>query len=232
MMQIVSYISLLTGAVQKSRENGVAEIWWYGLYMVICAIMMAAIEVVIRFVASATAASCVTGIRQRMYERVNKFAISDFASFSTESLITRTTNDMQNVHLAWLTFLKTAFLAPVVMVWSVILLLQYASTSLTIVTAIWLVLLVVAVVVLLMMLTPKFKIVQKLTDMLNVASRENLTGVRVVRAFNAETYQENTFEKVNTNFTKVQIFAGRVMSFFTPFVMMVMSGLSLCPSCG
>ena len=116
MMQIVSYISLLTGAVQKSRENGVAEIWWYGLYMVICAILMAAIEVIIRFVASATASGCVTGIRQKMYERVNEFAISDFASFSTESLITRTTNDMQNVHLAWLTFLKTAFLSPVVMV--------------------------------------------------------------------------------------------------------------------
>ena len=227
MMQIVSYISLLTGAVQASRENGVAEIWWYGLYMVICAILMAAIEVVIRFVASATASSCVTGIRQRMYERVNEFAISDFAAFSTESLITRTTNDMQNVHLAWLTFLKTAFLAPVVMVWSVILLMQYASTSLTIVTAIWLVVLVVAVVVLLMMLTPKFKVVQKLTDALNVASRENLTGVRVVRAFNAETYQEAKFEKVNASFTKVQIFAGRVMSVFTPLVMMVMTGLSL-----
>lgn len=227
MMQIVSYISLLTGAVQKSRESGVAEIWWYGLYMVICAIMMAAVEVIIRFIASANASSCVTNIRQRMYEQVNKFAISDFASFSTESLITRTTNDMQNVHLAWLTFLKTAFLAPVVMIWSIILLMQYASASLTTVTAIWLVLLVVAVAVLLMMLTPKFKIVQKLTDMLNIASRENLTGVRVVRAFNAETYQENKFEKVNAGFTKVQIFAGRVMSFFTPFVMMVMSGLSL-----
>ena len=227
MMQIVGYISLLTGAVQNSRQNGVAEIWWYGLYMVICAILMASIEVIIRIVASATASSCVTGIRQKMYERVNEFAISDFASFSTESLITRTTNDMQNVHIAWLTFLKTAFLAPVVMVWSVILLMQYASSSLTIVTAIWLVVLVAAVVVLLMMLTPKFKVVQKLTDMLNVASRENLTGVRVVRAFNAESYQENKFAKVNISFTKVQIFAGRVMSVFTPLVMMVMSGLSL-----
>ena len=227
MMQIVSYISLLTGAVQNSRQNGVAEIWWYGLYMVICAILMASVEVVIRFVASATAASSITGIRQKMYERVNKFAIADFASFSTESLITRTTNDMQNVHLAWLTFLKTAFLSPVVMVWSVILLLQYANASLTIVTAVWLVILIVAVVVLLMMLTPKFRIVQKLTDALNVASRENLTGVRVVRAFNAESYQEGKFEKVNAAFTKVQIFAGRTLSFFTPLVMMVMSGLSL-----
>lgn len=195
MMQIVSYISLLTNAVQNSRQNGVAEIWQYGLTMVICAIMMAAVEVVIRFVASATASSTVTGLRQRMYERVNNFAIADFASFSTESLITRTTNDMQNVHLAWLTFLKTAFLAPVVMVWSVILLLQYASTSLTIVTAVWLFLLVAAVFVLLMMLTPKYRVVQKLTDALNIASRENLTGVRVVRAFNAESYQEGKFEK-------------------------------------
>jgi ATP-binding cassette subfamily B protein len=189
--------------------------------------MMAAVEVVIRFVASATASSTVTGLRQRMYERVNNFAIADFASFSTESLITRTTNDMQNVHLAWLTFLKTAFLAPVVMVWSVILLLQYASTSLTIVTAVWLFLLVAAVFVLLMMLTPKYRVVQKLTDALNIASRENLTGVRVVRAFNAESYQEGKFEKVNTSFTKVQIFAGRVLSVFTPLVMMVMTGLSL-----
>ena len=227
MMQIVSYISLLTGAVQASREKGVAEIWWYGLYMVICAILMAGTEVIIRFVASAAASSTVTGLRQKMYERVNDFAIADFASFSTESLITRTTNDMQNVHLAWLTFLKTAFVAPVTMIWSVILLFQYANTSLTIVTAIWLVILVVAVVVLLMLVTPKYKIIQKLTDALNVSSRENLTGVRVVRAFNAESYQEGKFDKVNTVFTKVQIFAGRALSVFTPLVSMVMMGLAL-----
>ena len=227
MMQIVGHISLLTGAIQASRENGVAELWWYGLYMIICAILMMAVEVIIRFVASATASSTVTNLRQKMYERVNKFAISDFASFSTESLITRTTNDMQNVHLAWLTFLKTAFVAPITMVWSVILLMQYANSSLTIVTAIWLFILVAAVFILLMMLTPKYKIVQKLTDALNVASRENLTGVRVVRAFNAENYQEGKFDKVNTEFTKVQIFAGRTLSVFTPLVMLVMMGLSL-----
>ena len=227
MMQIVSYISLLTGAVQASREKGVAEIWWYGLYMVICAILMAGTEVIIRFVASAAASSTVTGLRQKMYERVNDFAIADFASFSTESLITRTTNDMQNVHLAWLTFLKTAFVAPVTMIWSIVLLFQYANTSLTIVTAVWLVILVVAVVVLLMLVTPKYKIIQRLTDALNVSSRENLTGVRVVRAFNAESYQEGKFDKVNTVFTKVQIFAGRALSVFTPLVSMVMMGLSL-----
>ena len=227
MMTIVGEISELTAAVQASRENGVGDIWWHGLWMVIAAILMAGVEVIIRFVASATAAGTVTVLRERLYERVNEFAIADFASFSTESLITRTTNDMQNVHLAWLTFLKTAFVAPITMVWSIILLAQNASASLTVVTGIWLFVLVAAVVVLLLMVTPKFKIVQKLTDALNVASRENLTGVRVVRAFNAEKYQEEKFEKVNTDFTKVQIFTGRALAFFTPLVMMVMMGLSL-----
>ena len=195
--------------------------------MVICAILMAAVEVIIRFVASSVAANVVTDLRQKLYERANAFAVADFASFSTESLITRTTNDMQNVHLALLTFLKTAFVAPVTMVWSIILLLNYATGSLTLVTVIWLFVLVAAVTVLLVLVIPKFKMVQKLTDALNVSSRENLTGVRVVRAFNAETYQEKKFDKVNTEYTKVQIFASRVIAVFTPIVMLVMMGLTL-----
>ena len=227
MMQIVELIGALTKAALESRDNGVAEIWWYGLYMIISAILMAAVEVIIRFVASATASSTVTHLRQKMYERVNEFAIADFASFSTESLITRTTNDMQNVHLAWLTFLKTAFVSPITMVWAIIVLSKNANGSLTLVTILWLVFLVAAVIVLLLMVTPKFKIVQKLTDALNVSSRENLTGVRVVRAFNAESYQEAKFEKVNYEFTRVQIFTGRVISVFTPIVMLVMLGLTL-----
>ena len=224
MMRIVTTIGSLTAAVQS---KAVADIWWHGLDMVVSAILMAAIEIIIRFVASATASGTVTKLRQKMYERVNNFAIADFASFSTESLITRTTNDMQNVHLAWLTFLKTAFVAPITMVWAIILLCQNANGSLTIVTVSWLLLLVVSVVVLLLLVTPKFRVVQKLTDALNVSSRENLTGVRVVRAFNAEKYQEAKFEKVNHSFTKVQIFTGRVISVFTPLIMLVMMGLSL-----
>ncbi|MCR5774545.1 MAG: ABC transporter ATP-binding protein/permease [Lachnospiraceae bacterium] len=227
MMQIVNNISLLTHAVQSSRENGVAEIWWYGLSMVICAILMAAVAVVIRFMASSSAAKTATDIRRLMYEKVNLFAVSDFASFSTESLITRTTNDIQNFHLAWLTFLKTAFAAPVTMIWAILALIQYGTESLTLVTAIWLTLLVTAVIVLLLMVQPKYKVIQRLTDELNVSSRENLTGVRVVRAFNAESYQENKFDKVNTHFTKLQIFVGRVMAVFAPLVNLVMLGLTL-----
>ena len=226
-MQIVVNISILTAAVQASREKGVDEIWRYGLYMAICAILMAAVAVVIRFVASATASSFITNLRQQLYEKANDFAISDFASFSTESLITRTTNDMQNVHLAWLTFLKTAFVAPIMMVWSIILLIQYANKSLTIVSVVWLFVLVGSITILLLMITPKYKVVQRLTDALNISSRENLTGVRVVRAFNAEAYQEGKFDVVNTQFTKVQIFTSRATALFNPIITLVMMGLSL-----
>jgi len=227
MMTIVSYIGLLTAAVDAASTQGTEAVWLNGLGMIVCAVAMVVVDIIIKFIASATASSTVTQLRQKLYERVNEFAIADFASFSTESLITRTTNDIQNVHLAWLTFLKTAFVAPVTMVWSVILLATQANAKLTVVTVIWVVLLVAAVAILLFMVTPKFRIVQKLTDALNVSSRENLTGVRVVRAFNAESYQEEKFDKVNVSYTKTQIFIGRVLAFFTPFVMMVMMGLSL-----
>ena len=228
MMTIVSYIGSLTAAVGAAAStHDTNPVWLNGLGMIVCAVAMVVVDIIIKIIASATASGTVTQLRQKLYERVNEFAIADFASFSTESLITRTTNDIQNVHLAWLTFLKTAFIAPVTIVWSVISLATQANGKLTLVTAIWVVLLVAAVAVILFMVTPKFRIVQKLTDALNVSSRENLTGVRVVRAFNAETYQEEKFEKVNSSYTKTQIFIGRVLAFFTPFVMMVMMGLSL-----
>ena len=227
LMTIVSYIGLLTAAVGAASTQGTDAVWLNGLGMIVCAVAMVVVDIIIKIIASATASGTVTRLRQKLYERVNEFAIADFASFSTESLITRTTNDIQNVHLAWLTFLKTAFIAPVTMVWSVILLATKANAKLTVVTVVWVVLLVAAVAILLFMVTPKFRIVQKLTDALNVSSRENLTGVRVVRAFNAETYQEGKFEKVNASYTKTQIFIGRALAFFTPFVMMVMMGLTL-----
>ena len=227
LMTIVSYIGLLTAAVGAASTEGTTAVWLNGLGMIVCAVAMVVVDIIIKIIASATASGTVTRLRQKLYERVNEFAIADFASFSTESLITRTTNDIQNIHLAWLTFLKTAFIAPVTIVWSVISLATQANAKLTVVTVVWVVLLVAAVAILLFMVTPKFRIVQKLTDALNVSSRENLTGVRVVRAFNAETYQEGKFEKVNASYTKTQIFIGRALAFFTPFVMMVMMGLTL-----
>lgn len=223
-MEIVGSIGVLTRA---TTDKNLDAIWRYGFYMIICALVSSGIMVIVQYLASHTASSIVTRLRDELYEKVNSFALQDISAFSTESLITRTTNDIQNIHFTLFTAFRTVFLAPVTMVWSIALLIKNANASLTVVTGIWLFIMVATVVILIVLLIPKYNEIQRLTDALNVASRENLTGVRVVRAFNAETYQQKKFTAVNEVFTKLQIFAGKAISVFTPIVMLVMNGLTL-----
>lgn len=223
-MAIVGCVNELMAVVQTKNLD---QIWRNGFWMILSALLLAVAQTIISIIASATSSSIATRTRNELYEKINALSLADMAGFSTESLITRTTNDIQNVHLAFLTALRTVFVAPITMVWSIIMLVQTASPQLTVGTIIWLVLLVIAVIFLILLVIPKYKAVQRLTDALNVASRENLTGIRVVRAFNAEKYQEEKFEKVNTDYTKKQIFVAKALAFFTPFVMFVMMGLTL-----
>ena len=223
-MAVVGCVNELMAVVQR---QDIQEIWKNGFWMILSSLLLAIAQTIISIIASSTASSIATRTRNELYEKINSLSLTDMAGFSTESLITRTTNDIQNVHLAFLTALRTVFVAPITMVWSIILLVQTGIPQLSVGTIIWLVLLVVAVVFLILMVIPKYKAVQRLTDALNVASRENLTGIRVVRAFNAEKYQEEKFEKVNIEFTKKQIFVAKALAFFTPFVMFVMMGLTL-----
>ena len=230
-MAVVACVNELMSVVQRGIVD---EIWKNGFWMILSALLLAIAQTVISIIASATASSIATrtdltkpGKIDELYQKINALSLADMAGFSTESLITRTTNDIQNVHLAFLTALRTVFVAPITMVWSIIMLVQTGIAQLTVGTIIWLVLLVVAVIFLILLVIPKYKAVQRLTDALNVASRENLTGIRVVRAFNAEKYQEEKFEKVNIDFTKKQIFVAKALAFFTPFVMFVMMGLTL-----
>jgi hypothetical protein len=160
----------------------VDEIWKNGFWMILSALLLAAAQTVISIIASATASSIATRTRKELYEKINALSLADMAGFSTESLITRTTNDIQNVHLAFLTALRTVFVAPITMVWSIIMLVQTGIAQLTVGTIIWLVLLVVAVIFLILLVIPKYKAVQRLTDALNVASRENLTAEIPIRA--------------------------------------------------
>ena len=223
-MAVVGCVNELMAVVQRQDTQ---EIWKNGFWMILSSLLLAIAQTIISVIASSTASSIATRTRNELYEKINSLSLADMAGFSTESLITRTTNDIQNVHLAFLTALRTVFVAPITMVWSIILLVQTGIPQLTVGTIIWLVLLVVAVVFLILLVIPKYKAVQRLTDALNVASRENLTGIRVVRAFNAEKYQEDKFEKVNIDFTKKQIFVAKALAFFTPFVTFVMMGLTL-----
>lgn len=235
-MEIVGSVNGITGTITGINPSGVPsyiitkttqEVWQWGIYMIVCALLLSAAQIGIQFLASKNAADIATQLRDSLYEKVNKFSLSDLANFSTESLITRTTNDIQNVHMALLMAFRTVFVAPVTMIWSIVLLAKTASKQLTLVTVIWLIVMIVVVIFLMLLVMPKFNAIQKLTDGLNVASRENLTGVRVVRAFNAEEYQEGKFKETNEKYTKLQIFVGKAMALFTPFITFVMMGLTL-----
>ena len=202
-------------------------IWANGKQLVIYALFMLVFTLGTVVFASWNASDIVTRLRDEVYRKVNDYALADLDAFSTESLITRTTNDIQNIHLAYLTAFRTIFVAPITMVWSIIKLVKSASAPLTISTAVWLALLIAVVIILMVLVMPRFNKTQRLMDDLNVSSRENLTGVRVVRAFNAEKYQEGKFEVVNDKYTKLMVFVGRSVALFTPFVMFVMMGLTL-----
>lgn len=224
-MGIVTKIGEITAAINSAKtEEDMANILSIGLVMVAFALGLVVVQIIVELLASWLASDIVTNVRTKLYKRVNDFSLQDLSQFSTESLITRTTNDLQQVHLALLTAFRTIFLAPIMIIASIIA-LRKSDPALLSTTGIWVFILVAVVVVVVLLLMPKFKIIQKLTDKLNVESRENLTGVRVVRAFNAEKYQEEKFSKVNFEFTKNQIFAGKAIALLVPFIMFVMFAL-------
>ncbi len=223
MMKIVDVIAQLTAAMQSGDLEAIWDIGWV---LVGYSALLLGGMLVAEIGASWDAAEIVTRLRNETYHKVNDFALADLDAFSTESLITRTTNDMQNLHLALITCFRVIFLVPVLVVWSITKILNY-DKSLTIASGIWIVILIVIILVIVAVLMPKYNALQKLTDALNVAARENLTGLQVVRAFNAEGYQEAKFDKANQEFTLVNLFTSKAVAFLAPLLMFVLNGLTL-----
>lgn len=223
MMRVVECIGSLTAGMQM-KDTGF--IWDSGVALILWAAVMLVAATVIVVIASWNASEIVTRLRSDVYRRVNDYALADLDAFSTESLITRTTNDMQNLHIALITCFTVIFMVPILVISSINKILSY-DLSLTIASGLWILLLIVVIGILVAVLMPKFNILQKLTDALNITARENLTGLQVVRAFNAEDYQEAKFEKANHEFTKVNLFTSKAVAFLVPFLMFVLSGISL-----
>lgn len=216
-------IALMITDVAKAS---VGDIWYNGGMMLLCALGTMAAQMVISVVASFVAANLSTRIRTDLYTKVSAFSLAEINQFSTPSLITRTTNDIQQVQMANLTIMRMIFAAPVTAIWALFK-IQASSTELTIATAIAIVCLIIFIFAMMVVVLPKFKIMQKLTDRLNAVTRENLTGIRIVRAYNAEEYQEEKFDQANEDITKAQIFTGRVMSLMNPVMMIIMNGIAL-----
>lgn len=202
------------------------DIWYNGGMMLLVAAASMVAQALVGLIASYVAANLSKNIRTAVYAKVDSFSIAENARFSTPSLITRTTNDVQQVQMANILMMRMILAAPVTAIWAICK-IQASSMELTWVTVIAVLALLVFLLVMMLFVLPKFKLVQKLIDKLNGVSRENLTGIRVVRAYNAEGYQEGKFAVANDNITKLQLFTGRLMSLMSPVMTIIMNGVSL-----
>lgn len=182
--------------------------------------------IIASYIATYIATRFSAGLRRGVFTKVQSFSFEETNKFSTASLITRSTNDIQQVQMAVIMLLRMAISAPITAVWA-ILKISASSIELTFASAAWIVMLVVALISIFSIVLPKFKLVQKLTDKLNGVTRENLTGLRVVKAYNADEYEQEKFGKVNKEVTKVHLFVNRIMGLMNPLMMLVMNGISL-----
>ena len=185
-----------------------------------------AIAVIVGFIASRTAAKIGASLRSRLFERVLSFSDAEIQSFSAASLITRGTNDVQQVQMVSVMMLRMILYAPILAIGGIIMI---ARTNLSMGWIIVAAVLAIAVVMLFLMKVamPKFKIMQKLIDRVNLVSREILTGIPVVRAFGRESHEEERFDEANLRLMKTQLFTNRVMTFMMPFMMLIMNLVSV-----
>lgn len=202
------------------------DIWYNGGMMLLVAAGSVATQTVVGVIAAFVASGLSARIRSAVYAKVDSFSVAERDKFSTPSLVTRTTNDVQQIMMANVLMLRMAFAAPVTAIWA-ILKIQAASAQLTVATIVAVVLLVGFLFALMFIVMPKFKVMQKLIDRLNCVARENLTGIRVIRAYNAEGFQQDKFETANDSITRAQLFTGRMMSLMSPVMLIIMNGVSL-----
>ena len=194
--------------------------------MLACAFASAVLSVIVGYFAAKIAADFSFDIREKVFDKVAAFGSGEVKKFSAASLITRTTNDITQIQMVIAMGLQVMIKAPIMAVWAVAKIVG-TSWQLSVVTAGAVVLLITVIGVLMFLLLPKFRKVQKQVDDVNRVTRENLTGFRVVRAFNAEAYQEEKFEQANEALMKTQMFTMRGMAFLFPVMIFVQSGLTL-----
>lgn len=229
-MELTDQIANIVGAIQRVSMGApgatTGDIWREGGLMLVFAVCSALCQAASGIIASLVASGLSATLRSKVYAKVESFSVAEINRFSTASLITRTTNDIQQVHMANILVLRMLIYAPIMAIWAICK-INASSWQLTAATAVAVVALVICIIAIMLTVMPKFRMMQKLTDRLNGVTRENLTGIKVVRAYNAEAYQEEKFEKANDAFTKTQLFTGRVMALMNPVMMLVMNGLTL-----
>lgn len=224
-LKMPDYMSEITVLVKKEGSQ-MKDILINGGYMLSCALGSLALAVIVGYLVSSIAADLSKNTRKKLFDKVLSLDIDEVKNFSTSSLITRSTNDITQVQMIVAMGLQLMIKAPITAIWAITKILN-KSWQWSAITGVAILIILSFVVSLMVVVMPKFKIVQKLIDKLNSVTRENLTGIRVVRAFNAEQYQEDKFENVNKDLTNLQTFNQKKFSVMQPLMYFVMNALTL-----
>ena len=224
-LRLPDYMSSITRLVQ-TEGSLMKDIVEQGIYMLLCAAGSLISSVVVCYLAANIASSFASTIRMKIFRKIQEFGIEEIKKFSTSSLITRTTNDVTQVDMIIGMGLQLMVKAPIMAVWAIFKILN-KGIEWSILTGCCVVVLLITVAIILLIVLPRFSKVQKLIDKVNGVTRENLTGIRVIRAFNAEEYQTDRFEDVNNDLTELQLFNQRCFAIMMPIMMLVMNGLTL-----
>ena len=224
-LKLPDYMSDITTLVETPGSD-MKDIWIAGGKMLLISLGSVACAIITGYIAARVAASFTQRLRSLEFRKVESFGPAEMSKFSTASLITRSTNDITQIQMFITMGLQLIVKSPIMAVWAVCK-IAGEGFEWTVATAIAVVILLVAVVILMAMVMPKFKAMQRLTDNINLVARENLTGLRVVRAYNAEDYQESKFTKANKDLTDTQLLTNRTMAIMMPLMNTVMNGLML-----
>lgn len=224
-LKLPDYMQEITVLINNGTAT-MSKIFSSGGLMLLCAVGSALMSVAVGYIVSRLSASVSARIRAQVFDKVLTYSPGEINKFSTASLITRSTNDIAQIQGFIAMGLQSTIKAPILAVWAICKIAN-KSWQWSTATAVAVALLLIVVTTVLSLALPRFKKIQTLTDDLNNVTRENLTGVRVVRAYNAESYEEEKFDKVNKSITSNNLFVQRLMSVLSPLMTLLMSGLSL-----
>lgn len=224
-LKMPDYMSEITVLVQTEGSQ-MSDILMQGSYMLLCAFGSLLAAIFTGYLASRLSSNFAMKIRKKIFDKIEKLGMAEIKQFSTSSLITRTTNDVTQIEMLIAMGLQLLIKAPITAIWAVTKILN-KSWQWSALTGVAVVILLGTVITLMFLVLPKFKKVQKAIDRVNGITRENLTGIRVVRAFNAEKYQEDKFEETNAELTSLQLGNQTKMAIMQPIMYMIMYGLTL-----
>lgn len=215
-------VSMIGSIADASMSN----IWVYAGWLVLVVLGYTLTAMAISIIASAVTAHFATSLRSEVNKKVSSFSLAEISNFSTASLITRATNDIEQVQMCILLMFRMVFAAPITSIWALCK-IQASSTELTLTTMTAILFLVIVLAICMVFVMPKFKKSQQFIDRLNGITREHISGIRVVHAYNAEDYQEEKFKKANDDLTKLNLFTSRVMGLLNPVMTIVMDGITI-----